>query len=350
MRKELLVLLTTLFPCALMAQDAQQYGAVLMEESKRPYEIAIRADLLYLRASEDMGEYTLAFESPIPSHNAVASAQGKGIHYSWDPGLKVELSVLRSLLNWELALRFTHHHTDRASQIHRDEPVLVPLLVGGPGEVIIHNAEGRDFARSARASWNLYLNLFDLECRHRYFISNKVSLEPHLGVQVAQIGQDLEAKYSDMFFTTASLYPAFTPFGSRNLRVKRNQWAVGPKLGVEMLFQTLERVNLFAAMHGSLLYSFEKREELFHAEVPAIAPPNIFPAATINKTDIEKPRQLSPTAYAAVGLERVWKGKKGSELVARLGYCSYYFWNQGVINRSDSLELKGFNLSAKVSF
>lgn len=318
--------------------------------AQKRWNFGLSLEALFLRASESSPPFAAAFDSPQMSHAATANRKAFQIDYGWDLGFRFEASAEDLQTGWNFASRLTHLNSDAYSLLERDEPLINPLLLNGPAQVIIQTADSRDFAKRADLRWAQQLNLVDFEWSHLYGITRNLQLQPHFGLAALFLNQQAQVLYDPVFFTTELLYPTFQPFGSRELKIERDLWSVGPRFGFATFWQLGARFDLFAKLAAALLYSQEKRSENMHAVIPDIPAPNKFVATVIDHQSRASRITLSPFSEIELGATYNHLFRGGCEAAFTLGFLSHYFWSQGAILEGDSMQIQGLTAGVKVRF
>lgn len=178
---------------------------------------------------------------PFAFVNTNAGAEDIGfiqyIDFEWSPGVRVGLGWNTDYDGWDLKANWTWMRNKSNTTAH-----FVTVNDGGVFDMFndlrgVHmpsfyietnpdrttSIDNFSFA-SAKASWKLLYNMFDLQLVKSYSISRKLDLTPSIGVQGGWISRHLDILYDFVPFLTG---------GGWDQDEETKYWGVGPRFGLD---------------------------------------------------------------------------------------------------------------------
>ncbi|MCB1110061.1 MAG: hypothetical protein KDK64_03705 [Chlamydiia bacterium] len=199
----------------------------------------LTADILYWHAKAGGTEYAITLNSSdFPQKGNV-----KDCDFSWDFGFRFGIGHFLGNQDWDLYLNYTHYDTSDTESTHE--------LVDSP------NPGGGNFRGISHAKFNAVIdhNALDLTLGKHYFISQKLSFHPFIGVKSAWLDQKYKYQGND---DINALQTAFAIAGRVHNKVvsKCDWWGIGPKFGMDSEWFLGDGFRLFANLSGALFYSY----------------------------------------------------------------------------------------------
>ncbi len=211
-------------------------------------------DFLYWKANEDGLEYgTKMVAGPLIGRSSQNNSRLLDLNFKWNPGFRLGVGYLFDRFDhWNLGLKWTYirntaygHAKARGieSQVGLTDTIVPPwvnlnfVLTAG--------------ASQAAEKWHATLNVLDLDLARSFFVSERLVINPSIGLRGAFIFQKLHAKYRTNFLSMES---AFQPPRNVNIFAWNHFSSFGIRGGSEFLWHFDSRWNLFAKFSGSVLY------------------------------------------------------------------------------------------------
>ncbi len=224
------------------------------------------------------------------------------INFDWSPGVRVGLGWDTDYDGWNVnanwtwmrnksdtTVDFVTANTDPATVSNDFRGVHIPSLYIKTNSDGMTTVDNISFG-SAKASWKLLYNMFDLGLSKPYSVSRKLDLTPSIGVQGGWISRHL-----DLFYN-------LEPFaeGNWNQNEETKYWGVGPKFGLNTDWKLGNcGFELFGNFASALLFGqcFDER-----LDVVPIIPTPVYPVTAIDITRQPKRTRVVPTLQMAMGL------------------------------------------------
>lgn len=99
---------------------------------------------------------------------------------------------------------------------------------------------------SAKANWELQLNVLDLELGRNFYISPRLTLRPHFGFKFGWLSQDYDIKYDNMTATQGINY---------SIKHDQDFFGVGIRTGLDTVWYFARHVGLYADFAFAALWS-----------------------------------------------------------------------------------------------
>ncbi len=243
--------------------------APIVLTSSRPCDdigLYIFADALYWHADVTNAEW--AFVNNAAGVTAPVSGKNEELAFKWNWGFRVGLGYEFDHDQWDTDIYYTWLRSSASG----DTSFTVP--VGGAASSL--NTDSTmvpGTVASGTATNKLNFNVLDWELGRSFYISNSISLRPHVGVKGAWI------KLSESESFTAR---AGSPIATYNSSDRTKSWAVGPSAGVNSNWyfgcantmgpkgEVRDRpmFSIFGDVSGALMYGHNK---ISHSETGATA-------------------------------------------------------------------------------
>jgi hypothetical protein len=222
------------------------------------------ADALYWHADVTNAEW--AFVNQISSVSSVVSGENQELAFKWNWGFRVGIGYTMEHDDWDTNLYYTwfvnHAANGSTSQ--------TAFTVSDAGAATSLNANMRatpDTVINGNATTKLYFQVLDWELGRAFYVSNSISLRPHVGVKAAWI------KLTENENFTATATPR-----TYSVSNSTRSWEVGPSAGINsnwyfgcantmgMKGEVYDRPmwSIFGDVSGALMYGHFKNS---HVEV-----------------------------------------------------------------------------------
>ncbi len=207
------------------------------------------ADFFYWKPYEDGLAY--AIEETTNTVTLLTQMHVKEPHMKWEPGFRVGAGFNFGMYDyWDLNLNYTYYYGKGGGQICECgevatvAPQWYPALLGG-------------VASFAKVKWCLNYDVLDLELGRHYFVSEALSVRPHLGLRGAIIRQKYDANYAGEFsYTNSTPTPSTISTGTTptSFDAKNNFGGGGIRTGAGLLWHLSPHWGINGQISGSLLY------------------------------------------------------------------------------------------------
>lgn len=194
-------------------------------------------DVLFWQASED----GLSYASRIDVEGSNFKNKARHLNFKYEPGFRVGLGTFFAKSDqWDLEFFWTHLDSKASGLTSNGSLLQIPW-----NSSILGNNASR-----AKAFWNLYYNIIDLELGRNFFISKALAARPFIGLRGAFIKQKYQVDYNGQF----ALPVGVTVEAPTKFNGKDNFWAIGIRPGVDLLWHFNKHWAFVGAVSTSLLY------------------------------------------------------------------------------------------------
>lgn len=259
----------------------------------------------------------------------------KDINFSWNWGIRVGFGKNIAFDQWDIFGHFTFYRNHVSGSARAgQESILIPLR----GSVITQLG-----VSSAKSNYSLDFYNIDLELGRHYYVSEKLSFRPFVGVKNAWIDQHQVVRY-----TGGSLSQ-----NSAHVNDSCEYWGIGARTGVNSKWHLLDGWYLKGMLSGAVLYGFfdiEHREKVTPSKQDRI------------KLDDNKHR-FAPMVQWRFGIGwGTYFNCKENYLDLGVDYEGMYWWRQNQMlkvyeysslrydNYSEDISLHGLTFTAKLYF
>ncbi len=211
-------------------------------------DVFITADFIYWTARQDGMVYTITGRNTFANINA-SSGSAKDLGWKGEPGFKVGLGLNLGHDGWDIYAQYTWLHTrvSDSTNVAFDTPVQQRLVATYFSDR--NGSLSRTFTK-ARAKWDHHFNVIDLELGRNYFISQFLTLRPHVGFKGTWQDQDFKIRYTDQDITDPTSI-------DRIEKVKFNQdmWGLGIRMGLNTGWHFIENFGIFGNLALTALWT-----------------------------------------------------------------------------------------------
>ncbi len=166
-----------------------------------------------------------------------------------------------------------------------------------------------DLFFGANSSWQLVMNMFDLEVSHHFKPTPVLTFTPAIGIKGGTINQDINADWNAIIYTSTE-------------KVKNNFTGFGPSFGLDAKWNVYKNFSLIGDISTAIMYGTWNVSDIYQrpsAFFGLITPTTI--AASMNQSKLGT---MMMDYY--LGLEWVHQGQ--SRIALHLGYEMQYWPNQ----------------------
>lgn len=162
----------------------------------------------------------------------------KDIHFGWNWGIRVGCGKNIVYDQWDISAFFTHYKNHVSGSARSgQEGTLIPLR----GSVITHLG-----VTSAKSNYALDFSSIDLELARHYYVSEKLSLRPFVGIKNSWIDQRQVVRYTG----------GVLEGNSAHINDSCEYWGIGAKAGIHSKWHLCDGWYLQGAISGATLYGF----------------------------------------------------------------------------------------------
>jgi hypothetical protein len=144
--------------------------------------------------------------------------------FNYKPGFKVGMGANFDYDNWDAHAEYTWFHNTNSRSVSGTSGTAVATVF--PWQFDVLTGGGVDVPYdSGKNTWNLKMDIVDLDLGRWYYVGTKLTWRPDFGVRGAFIRQTLTSTFTRDLDLTAAADVATSLFRSAS-------WAVGPKAGL----------------------------------------------------------------------------------------------------------------------
>lgn len=229
-------------------------GHCAVTRPTKKVEMDLRADALFWIASEDGLEFATKSKTISSSNNLLGHGKIEDLSFKWDYGFRTALGFILPERRWDTQAIYTWFHDRAKGHSSASNSYILPTFASST-----LNTDNQQAANSAKATWNLYLDVIDWELGKSFIPMRWFSFRPFAGIKAAWIHQTYDIDY-------LGLKAIGTNGASSNLflHLKNNYWGVGPQCGFNSQFWLGKGLSIYGNAGVSLVYGnfyVEHREE-----------------------------------------------------------------------------------------
>jgi hypothetical protein len=241
------------------------------------------------------------------------------VHMDFDyhSGFKVGMGGSFERDDWSLDFEYTRlYTTDHRSKTLSDDPEDLALHYF----VAFWAEEPRlSTAFYAKARWKLHFNILDGTLGRNYYVGEKLSFKPYVGLRAGWIDQKYRADYTftDFIYET----PAYS-------NSKSDSWVLGPRVGLDTNWHLGEGFRLFGNTAAALFY------QRFKTDVELVILDQEEPIENTLRTMKEKEGYFNPNFEIALGLG--WGSyfcDDSWHIDLAAAYDFHIFWDQNMMRK-----------------
>ena len=267
------------------------------------------------------------------------------------PGFKAALGVDLSHDMWDFMVEYAWLYSHQSNSVSSDDlnTGILPLFSYTPNNSVLESTTyatssgAAGFVSQANSSWSLHFNNINVELGKSIDVTCNFVLHPHFGLQGSLQTQHFTAGYDVSSYTD----PA-TSLGNNEVKFKQTFWGVGPRIGMDGLWQCCDHFGLFANTGFSALWGqFKATATSYDTNVTADY------SDVLIADQVYRPSTLSPMMQLSVGAQTDWMVWKTRRLAVHAAWEGqvWFFQNQHSSSIADTnLLLQGLTLGARVDY
>lgn len=225
------------------------------------------------------------------------------ISFNTRPGIQAGFSYLPEDCFFDSKLYWTYYSSSTSKVIPVGLHVVTSLFFSGSGFI------SEDLFAGASSSWDLKMNMIDLEVSHPFKPIPALTLRPNIGLKGGSINQQIDAEWNAILYTA-------------NEYVTNNFTGFGPTFGLDAKFNLLPNLSIIGDISTALMYGRWDLKDNYKRPLAffgLIQPTSI--TTSLNQSEFGT---MMMDYY--LGLEWVYQGK--SHIMLQLGYEMQYWANQ----------------------
>lgn len=174
------------------------------------------------------------------------------VKYDWDSGFKAGAGLNFWHDGWDVYSQYTWLHTDGSSSISRQDNVVLPFILTGGA---LNNTETL-ITDSAQSHANLHFNVVDLELGRNFYISQFLTLRPHIGCKGTWQNQSWRTNYiSNNFLLNLQEGSAISVSGPYRTHHNNKYYGVGFRFGIDTAWHFTSNWSIFGDIAWTAMWS-----------------------------------------------------------------------------------------------
>ena len=242
------------------------------------WDVVVTADYIYWKAVQDGTAYATSgvYFSPSPAATpfaSVATGKQRSVGQDWSSGFKVGLGFDMCHDCWDVMVQYTwlrpSHHSHLSATGPSDgtsddcgcpeEPslgnqVVAQFLGGGSYSTLVDDP--LVIGDSASSRWKMDLNVIDLELGRNFYLSQHLTMRPHIGLKGTWQKQNIHTSIRGPFFqiplddeTTLAVS------GPYRMHFKNRTYGVGIRGGFDLSWYLSRSVSIFGNLAWSAMWT-----------------------------------------------------------------------------------------------
>lgn len=221
-------------------------------------DVFMTADFIWWKATEEGLKYALTGTNagPAASVNSAdlytAPSKGKtmSVGEDWAPGFKVGLGLNLGHDGWDIYTQYTWLHASDSNSISSSKnqvafPAILPF------------ADGASFTgNSASSKWDMHFNVIDLELGRNFYLSQFLTMRPHIGLKGTWQDHDWKTRLNGQDF---SIQVKGTSNVSVTGPVRHNKgydvWGIGVRGGFNVAWYLSKCWSIYGDLAFSALWT-----------------------------------------------------------------------------------------------
>lgn len=267
------------------------------------------------------------------------------------PGFKTAIGINLDYDHWDLGAEYTYLRSKETSSITSNNlnSGILPLFSYTPNNSILSNTTAvaatgaTGFVSLAKGQWSLQFNNINLELGKIISFSNQLAIHPHFGLEGSW-----QSQYLNVDYWVSSTVNTSQLLGSNQVLFDQQFWGVGPRLGLDALWQCFNHLGLFANSGFAALWGeFKTVSKSYDTNM-------ISNYANILIMDqLYKPMTLSPIIQLEIGGNYSYLFRNQYRFGLNVAWETqvWFFQNQHTTSLSDTnLILQGLTLGARFDY
>jgi hypothetical protein len=223
--------------------------------------------------------------------------------------------------SWDINARVTYFYSDTKSTHHADLqagqallPAFVPLIFGS-------------VANKTTAYWQLNTWIFDLTFGREYFLTNRFTIHPYIGLRGVIFDQTFRTTYAATF-TASSSTTKISEDHTSSIHMHNDFGGAGPRAGLDSSFYLSKQWSLLGGVSGTVYYSQYKVKSNGNGFNGTSGGPTNIPAIkpiSVNYKDKHNLIRANMDAYFGLGWDHWYNNGKNRVYLALVAEGSYWW-------------------------
>jgi hypothetical protein len=217
-----------------MCVDDDKMRPEVCHWTKESYHFSLAVSALLWKAHEDDLDFVIRSNAGLSANARVVNPD-----FKWSGGVKVAAGYqvphykMDINLNWTYFNTHAHRHIAATDGSSLFSIWTLPSIVLSP-------------ATDASSHWKLHLNLLNLEMGGQFFPRRWLHLRPHIGLTSAWVRQKYDVNLGGFPFLIVS----------DDIDMKNRFWGIGPRAGIDSIWEFGCGISAFGNGAVSILYGF----------------------------------------------------------------------------------------------
>lgn len=267
------------------------------------------------------------------------------------PGFKVGVGMNLTYDSWDLFTEYTYLSGSETSSVYSSNTNsgVLPLVSYTPNNSVLMlcnyavTSGATGYVSGATAYWSLFFNNLNLELGKWIPLMCNVVLHPHFGLEGSWQTQRTHYNYFVNSLTTPS-----ESLGFNNPNIEQYFWGIGPRVGVDSLWQCYKHLGLFADMAFAALWGRFRTISTDYDTNTSAGYSNVQLA-----NQIYHPKTISPLLQLALGAQSDWTFCNTYRLTLNIAWETQVWFSQNQHSTSVAdidLFLQGLTCGARFDF
>lgn len=232
-------------------------------------DVFITANFIWWKATQDGLSYASNGFAGTPTGADIfagaSSGKTKSVGEDWAPGFKVGLGLNLGHDGWDIFAQYTWLHNSNSNSV--SVSTAVPIAQTGRVRSSYELERSGDFNR-ATANWDLHFNVIDLELGRNFYLSQFLTMRPHIGFKGTWQDQDMTFKYhGDNFQLPDSLGANQSVTGPYRAKGSTDTWGIGVRGGLNLAYYMAKSWSIYGNFAWTTMWTnyhkLDRKDTLF---------------------------------------------------------------------------------------
>jgi hypothetical protein len=218
------------------------YNAPFRYKTSGCCDFYVKGSFIYWQPLEEGLTFAKTIENqPIISTGPFLGSEMIEMDFDYKPGFKVGVGLLSDYDNWDVFFEYTWFHQTQ-TQI-KNPPKSGRLLYYPWFNSQNVQEANQPYALDIKSSWNLDMDLINLELARSYFVGRKLTFRPFVGAKAMWIDQSI------------NILANIIDWGNKEVKNRSQSWALGARSGLYTNWILGKGFKSFANLAACLLYT-----------------------------------------------------------------------------------------------
>jgi hypothetical protein len=322
-------------------------------------DVFITADFIWWKATEEGLEYALtgvnpnaaASTAPADLFTAPQKGESKSVGEDWAPGFKVGLGLSLGHDGWDVYTQYTWLHANDSNSISSrsstDIVAFADSLSFQGGSIFTGN--------KASSRWDMHFNAIDLELGRNFYLSQFLTMRPHIGLKGTWQDHDWKSSLNGQsFFIQVNNGPNQSVTGPVRHNKEYDVWSIGIRGGFNIAWYMSKCWSIYGNLAFSTLWTN------YYKQTEYLATDNTSTGTTETRvwinTDSDNLYTCKYVGELELGLRyEIWFYDDNYHFAIQAGWEQQVWVNwsqfaQILDNHNQDLALQGLNLKFRFDF